>query len=112
MENKILLEAPLSIRKLLPHQVKEIAANISDFAGNWEMVWDNIMLRAQCNQALLEIAEKAQRPELLEADFVVEMNDMFHKLLDKVKREVGKIDSKRIFFDFNEWLKKEVKKKK
>lgn len=91
--------------------LKEIAGNISEFAGNWEAVWENIMLRADCNHLLVDLAEKEQRPELLEADFVVETNDMFHKLLDKVKRDVGKLDSKRVLFEFKEWLKKEVKKR-
>ena len=91
--------------------LKEIAGNISEFAGNWEAVWENIMLRADCKQALVDMAEKEKKPELLEADFVTETNDMFHKLLDQVKREVGKLDSKRILFDFKAWLKKEAKRR-
>jgi len=92
--------------------LKEIAGNIAEFAGNWEAVWENIELRAKCKQALVDIAEKTKKPELLEADFVIETNDMFHNLLDKVKKEVGKIDPERVFFEYNEWLKKEAKKHK
>ena len=92
--------------------LKEIAGNIVEFAGNWEAVWNNIMLRAKCKQAIVDISDKTGKPELLEADFTIEANDMFHKLLDKVKKETGKMDEERIFFDFNEWLKKEGKKRK
>jgi len=92
--------------------LKDIAGNIAEFAGNWEAVWENIMLRADCKQALVDISEKEKKQELLEADFVIETNDMFHRLVDKSKKETGKIDSKRIIFEFKEWLKKEVKKKK
>ena len=49
-------------------------------------------------------------PELLEADFCVLSNDEFHKISDRVKEEVGSMDSKKIFFYWNEWLKKTVKK--
>ncbi|MFC1801181.1 ATPase, T2SS/T4P/T4SS family [Nanoarchaeota archaeon] len=90
--------------------LKDIAGNIKDFAGNWEAVWDNIMLRAKVKRAVVDISDETKRPELLEASFVVLANDMFHKIVDKVRTEVG-MDSKRIFFEFNEWLKREVKKK-
>lgn len=90
--------------------LKDIAGNIKEFAGNWDAVWDNIMLRANVKKAILEASEKSNRPELLEASFVVEANDMFHKITDEVRHEVG-MDSKRILFEFNEWLKREVKRK-
>ena len=47
---------------------------------------------------------------LLEADFVVRSNDEFHRISEKIKEETGSFDSKRIFFDWNEWLKRTVKK--
>ncbi|MBW2963816.1 type II/IV secretion system ATPase subunit [Candidatus Woesearchaeota archaeon] len=92
--------------------LKEIAGNVAEFAGNWEAVWNNIMLRAKCKQAIVDISDKTERPELLEAEFSVKANDMFHNLLDQVLKETGKIDEERVFFDFNEWLKKEGKKSK
>ena len=55
---------------------------------------------------------KAKMPELLEAPFVVLCNDMFHKISESIREEVGALDSKKIFFNWDNWLKKEIKKKK
>ena len=49
--------------------------------------------------------------ELLEADFIIESNDAFHKISDNIRQEIGNLDSKRIFFEWNEWLKRSIKKK-
>lgn len=90
--------------------LKSVAGNVKDWAGNWEAVWDNILLRAKTKETLVNIAEQAKMPSLLEADFVVLANDQFHKLSDKIKEETGALDPKRIFFDWNEWLKRSVRK--
>ena len=90
--------------------LKAIAGNVKEWAGNWDAVWDNIILRANIKQALVEFAAKQNMPELIEADFVIQSNDHFHKISEKIKDEVGSLDSKRIFFEWNEWLKRHVKK--
>jgi type IV secretory pathway ATPase VirB11/archaellum biosynthesis ATPase len=89
--------------------LKAIASNVKEWAGNWDAVWDNIQLRADIKELLVKTADKLKRPELLEADFVILCNDQFHKLSDKVKEETRKLDSKRIFFEWSEWLKKAAK---
>jgi len=89
--------------------IKSIAENVKEWSGNWDAVWDNIMLRAKNCETLVNYSKKLNMPELLEAKFVVETNDQFHKITDKVKEEVGVMDSKRIFFEWNEWLKKSIK---
>jgi type IV secretory pathway ATPase VirB11/archaellum biosynthesis ATPase len=86
--------------------IKAIAENVKEWSGNWDAVWDNIMLRAKNYQTLVDTAARANNPDLLEARFVVEANDHFHKISDKVKDEVGSLDSERIFFEWNEWLKR------
>ena len=91
--------------------IKAIAGNVKEWAGNWDAVWDNILLRARIKETLVEMSVKEKAPELLEAEFVIRANDEFHKASDKVKEEVGALDSKRIFFEWNEWLQREVKKK-
>ena len=91
--------------------LKAIAGNIKDFAGDWDSVWDNIMLRAKTKETLVNEADKAGRPELLEAPFVIKCNDMFHNVSEKVKQETGSLDSKKIFLEWNEWLKREMRKK-
>ncbi len=90
--------------------LKGIAGNVKDWAGSWDAVWDNILLRTKIKETLVNYAKKAKKPNLLEADFVVLANDEFHKVSDRIKQEVGSLDSKRIFFDWNEWLKRSVKK--
>ncbi|MBI2550486.1 type II/IV secretion system ATPase subunit [Candidatus Woesearchaeota archaeon] len=91
--------------------LKSIAANVKDWAGSWDAVWDNILLRAQVKEAIVDAADKTGQNELLEAPFVVQANDEFHKLAEEVKDELGSYDNKRIFFEWNEWLKKAVKRK-
>ena len=90
--------------------LKSVASNVKEWAGNWDAVWDNIMLRAKIKEAMTNYALKANRPDLLEADFSIIANDSFHKCSDMVKEEVGSLDSKRIFFHWNEWMKRQIKK--
>lgn len=90
--------------------LKAIAGNVKEWAGSWDAVWDNILLRAKTKETLVEYATKSKMLNLLEADFVVLANDEFHKISDTIRQEVGNLDSKRIFFDWNEWLKRTIKK--
>ncbi len=90
--------------------LKAIAGNVKEWAGNWDAVWDNIILRAKTKQALVEIASKTGYTDLLEAQFVIQSNDQFHKISEKIKDEVGSLDSKRIYFEWNEWIKRHVKR--
>jgi type IV secretory pathway ATPase VirB11/archaellum biosynthesis ATPase len=91
--------------------IKSIAGNVQEWAGNWDAVWDNINLRADCKQAIVDVADKAKNPELLEAEFVIQCNDEFHKTVNRVKEEVGETDPKRVLFEWKDWLKKAAKKK-
>ncbi|MFH1452992.1 MAG: type II/IV secretion system ATPase subunit [Armatimonadota bacterium] len=90
--------------------LKAIAGNVKEWAGDWDAVWDNILLRAKIKETTVDIAKRSKMLDLLEADHVVNANDQFHKISDKIKDEVGSLDSKRIFFDWNEWFKRSVKK--
>ena len=90
--------------------LKAIAGNVKEWAGDWDAVWDNIMLRAKIKENLVDFANKTNNLGLLEADFVIQSNDQFHKISERIKDEVGALDSKRILFDWNEWLKRHVKK--
>jgi len=90
--------------------LKAIAGNVKEWAGNWDAVWDNIQLRAKIKETLVEMSNKSKMPDLLEASFVVMANDIFHKISDQVREEIGYLDSEKIFFNWNDWLKKEVKK--
>ena len=88
-----------------------IAANIPDFAGNWDALWDNIELRAKMKQTQVDYAKKMNDMDLLEAPFTLRCNDKMHILSDNIKRETGTLDPKRIFTEWEIWLKSELKKK-
>ncbi len=89
--------------------IKSIASNVREWAGNWEAVWDNILLRANVKQELVNISNKLKKPELLEANFTVIANDEFHRISDRIREETGALDSKRILTEWTEWLKRAVK---
>ncbi len=90
--------------------LKRMAGRVKEFAGDWDAVWNNITLRANCKQALVDAFSETGDEMLLEAEFVVKANDIFRLISDKVKPKGGKADSDRIFFEFKEWLRKETKK--
>jgi len=92
--------------------LKAIAGNVKEWAGNWDAVWDNITLRAKVKERLVNYAKKSNMMNLLEAPFVILSNDHFHRVSDSVREDVGFLDSKRIYFEWNEWLKRAIKKKK
>ncbi len=90
--------------------LKTIASNIKDFAGNWDAVRENIELRTKIKQGIVDYAAKANDPNMLEAPFVIKANDKFHLLSESIKEEVGSLDSKRILYDWEQWIKKEAKR--
>ena len=90
--------------------LKLIAANIPDFAGDWDAMWGNIELRAKIKEAQVKYAVQANDLDILEAPFTIRSNDTFHLLSEKCKKEVGSMDSKRIFTDWDIWAKREIKK--
>ena len=92
--------------------LKDIAANVKGWAGSWDAVWDNILLRAKIKQALVEASIKTKDPTLLEAPFVVKSNNAFHEISDKVRQEIGIPQGKRVFKEWQIWLEHELKKKK
>ena len=90
--------------------LKGIAGNVKEWAGNWDAVWNNVLLRAKIKERLVEVAEKAGRPEILEAEFTITANDSFHRISDKIREELGSLDEKRILFEWEDWLKNTLKK--
>ncbi len=90
--------------------LKNIAGNIKEWAGNWNAVWDNILLRAKIKETIVDYSRKLNDPSFLEAPFVIRSNDMFHMLSDKVKEDTGSLDSKEIYNQWLDWLKRELKK--
>jgi type IV secretory pathway ATPase VirB11/archaellum biosynthesis ATPase len=90
--------------------IKDIASNVRGWAGNWDAVWDNIMLRQKLKEEIVNYSEKTKNPKLLEAGFNVLSNNAFHQISDKIREEVGLPVSERVFPDWKKWLEKESKK--
>jgi flagellar protein FlaI len=91
--------------------IKDIGANVKGWAGNWDAIYDNILLRGKIKQELVDAANKAGKNKLLEAGFSLLSNHMFHKISDEVREEVGLPLSERVFPEWQKWLNKEVKKR-
>ncbi len=90
--------------------IKAIATNVRGWAGDWDAVWDNILLRQKIKEGIVNFAEKMNMHELLEADFTVKSNNVFHEISNEIREEVGLPVSERVFPEWKKWLEKEVKK--
>jgi archaeal flagellar protein FlaI len=90
--------------------IKSIAANVKEWAGNWDAIWENILLRSKIKEKLVETANQLKRKDILEAKFTVKANDEFHRISDEILTKLGNLDSKKILFRWDDWLKKEVKR--
>ena len=91
--------------------LKTMAGRIKEFAGDWDAVWNNIQLRADAKQAIVDLSAQIKDAALLEADFIIKANDLFHLISDRVKERKGKLDAPAILFEYKEWLRKEVRGK-
>ncbi len=92
--------------------IKNIASNVKGWAGNWDAVYDNILLRAKIKKEIFEMSQKANNEKLLEAEFNVLSNDSFHKISDKVRSEIGLPLSERVFPEWQKWLNEQIKLRK
>ncbi|MBR9702627.1 type II/IV secretion system ATPase subunit, partial [Candidatus Woesearchaeota archaeon] len=92
--------------------LKSIAGNVREWASDWDAVWENIELRAKIKGELLKVAEAEKDLDMIEAAFVIQANDEFHRVSDKVKDKFGRLDPKEIFFRWKEWLTQQVEKRK
>ena len=92
--------------------VKDIASNVRGWAGNWDAVYDNILLRAKVKEEIVRAAEKTGNERILEAGFSVLANQAFHRVSEEVREEVGLPVSDRVFPAWQKWLNQEIKKKK
>ncbi len=91
--------------------IKAVASNVKEWAGNWDAVWENIELRAKISEAIVKYARQTNDPNILEAEFSILANDEFHKISEQVRDELGELDTKQIFFRWNEWMKTMIKKR-
>ena len=92
--------------------IKDIASNVRGWAGNWDAVYDNILLRAMIKKELVNVSNLTGDNNLLEAGFNSLANYEFHKISEKIIKEIGLPLSKRVFPEWQKWLNTEVKKRK
>jgi len=92
--------------------IKEIASSVRGWAGNWDAVYDNILLRARIKQEIVDTAEKMKNFKILEAKFNMEANHAFHRISDSIREEIGLPLGERVFPAWQKWLNQEMKKRK
>ena len=77
--------------------IKSVAGSVKGWAGNWDAVYENIILRGRIKQEIVNLAKKSGKPIILEASFNVLSNEVFHRISDKIRQEVGLPVSDRVF---------------
>ncbi|MBU1135906.1 MAG: type II/IV secretion system ATPase subunit [Nanoarchaeota archaeon] len=92
--------------------LKQIAGNVKGWVGNWDAVYDNILLRGKIKQELVDFSGKVNMPGLLEAKFNSLSNAAFYEISEKVRQEIGLPTTERVFPEWQEWLIKEAKRLK
>lgn len=90
--------------------LKAIGANVKQWAGNWDAIWDNVTLRCKIKQMQVDYSIKYDCDEILEAQAVIDVNDMFHKISERVNNEYGYLNSDKIYFEFENWYKTYIKR--
>lgn len=84
--------------------IKSIAANVQGWAGNWDAVYDNIVLRGMIKQEIVKVSERLNKPELLEAKFNSLCNMMFHAISEGVRTRGELPSSDKVFPEFKQWI--------
>jgi type IV secretory pathway ATPase VirB11/archaellum biosynthesis ATPase len=92
--------------------IKEVASKVKGWAGNWDAVYDNILLRAKIKKEIVDVAKKTGNKEILESEFNKFANHEFHKISEDVMKEIGLPLSDRVFPLWQKWLNNEIKKRK
>ncbi len=92
--------------------LKDIASNVRGWAGNWDAIYDNVLLRAKIKKEVVEVAEKTNNSEILEAKFNTLSNHAFHRISDEVIQEIGLPLGEKVFPLWQKWLNQEIKKTK
>ncbi len=82
--------------------INSISRNVREWRGDWDAVWNNINLRSKVLNTIVDIANKSNKKQVLEASVSILSNSMFHLISEQVKKEMGGLDSKEIY---NRWLK-------
>lgn len=91
--------------------INELTKRVKEWYMNWDAVWDNIELRARIKQAMVDYANRLNRNDILEAEWVSLANEKFHMFSDEVKRETGELVSGEIYKRWDEWFRDRLKRR-
>ena len=89
--------------------LNRIASYVKEWSGNWAGVWDNIQLRADMKETMVNLAEKLKRPELLEAEWIIRSNSMHHIMSEATRKEIGFPEPRTVYEKWEEWLRTQLK---
>ena len=89
--------------------IKSIASNVKGWAGDWDAIYDNIILRGKIKQEIVDLAEKLNKPELLEAKFTILANAIFYEVSDEVSKTIGIPHSSKVFPEWKKRIMEEIK---
>jgi type IV secretory pathway ATPase VirB11/archaellum biosynthesis ATPase len=92
--------------------LKSIASSVKGWAGNWDAIYDNILLRAKIKKEIVDVAKKTGYNSILEAQFNTLSNHAFHEISDTVRQEIGLPMGEKVFPLWQKWLNNEIKLKK
>jgi len=90
--------------------IKSIASGVKGWAGNWDAVYDNILLRGKVKEEIVKIAKETGYKELLEAKFNCLANAIFYEISEKVRQEIGLPLGERVFPEWQKTMKEEARK--
>lgn len=89
--------------------LNSISKEVRGWSGQWNTIWDNIRLRAEVAKTLVDYKRQYNLPQILEAEFVIQSNDMFHIASRDVEEEFGSLVSDEIYSKWSRWLVERLK---
>lgn len=89
--------------------INRIASYVREWSGNWDAVWSNITLRGKIKKTIVDIADKLEKPELMEAEVVTKANIEFHLIEERLREEVGAAESDEVYARWLQWFKTKVR---
>jgi len=84
--------------------IKNIAGNVKGWAGNWDAVYDNIILRGEIKQEIVNASHKLKKPQLMESKFNAISNAAFHRISNEISMQSKEPTSTLVLPLFKEWL--------
>ena len=90
--------------------LNRISSHVKEWSGNWEVVWGNIQLRAKIKETMARLSTELNRPDIVEAEWVVGSNNKHHLISEKVRQDIGYADPRRVYEEWLKWFKAGIRK--